>query len=56
MMTQTHVLLGSAIFSRKGMIAVSIAAIIGGLLPDFPMYPFVLIGIIQGWVYVFIER
>lgn len=49
MMTQTHVLLGSAIFSRKAAIGISIAAIIGGLLPDFPMYPFTLAVIIGGW-------
>jgi hypothetical protein len=38
MMTQTHILMGSALFSRRGNAAVNWAAAVGGLVPDVPMY------------------
>lgn len=40
MNTQTHVLLGAALFARAGLPAQSLAAVAGGLAPDLPLYAF----------------
>ena len=42
MNTQSHVLLGAAIFTRRAMPARNIAAVVGSLVPDIPLYLFFL--------------
>ncbi len=38
MNTQSHVLLGAALFSRREVSGTGLAAILGSLAPDVPLY------------------